>query len=65
MRDEYRAGMDAIAFEQTFQRRLIDRMLEEVERQEHKTPVQAWIGLVAGMMTIIGVIVWLFGSRRD
>lgn len=65
MRDEYRAGMDQISYEQSFQRRLIDRLLEEADRQEQKTPRQAWLAIGLGVISLISALVWLFGSEED
>lgn len=65
MKNDYRAGMDAIGIEQAFQRRLIDILLEEADRQEHKTPKQAWLGIGLGLTALIGLLVWLLGSKDD
>lgn len=65
MRDKYRAGMDSIALEHDFQRRLIDRLLEEVDRQENKSPKQAWLAIVLATTVVIGLLVWLFGSSEE
>lgn len=65
MRDEYRAGMNAIGIEQAFQRRLIDRMLEEVDRQENKSPKQAWLAIGVAVTAIIALLVWLLGSGEE
>lgn len=65
MRDEYRAGMDAIGIEQAFQSRLIERLLEEVDRQEHKSPKQAWLAIGLGIAAVIAFLVWLIGSGED
>lgn len=65
MRDEYRAGMDQISYEQSFQRRLIDRLVEEADRQEQKTPRQAWLAIGLGVISVISALVWLFGSEED
>ena len=65
MRDEYRAGMDQISYEQSFQRRLIDRLVEEADRQEQKTPRQAWLAIGLSVISLISFLVWLFGSEED
>ena len=65
MRDEYRAGMNAIGIEQAFQRRLIERMLEEVDRQDNKSPKQAWLAIGLGVTAVIAFLVWLLGAGED
>ena len=65
MRDEYRAGMDQISYEQSFQRRLIDRLVDEADRQEQKTPRQAWLAIGLSVISLISFLVWLFGSEED
>ncbi|HHT21530.1 MAG TPA: hypothetical protein GXZ74_08840 [Tissierellia bacterium] len=65
MRDDYRAGMDAIGIEQAFQSRLIERLLQEVDRQENKSPKQAWLAIGLGVSALIALLVWLLGSGED
>jgi len=65
VRDDYRAGMDAIGIEQAFQSRLIERLLQEVDRQENKSPKQAWLAIGLGVSALIALLVWLLGSGED